>query len=314
MRHHELTGRALAEALIYDRPDECLVSVDFDAFEMRTWAQCCYNILGYSDLRDILNNPKRCPHVEMGTMLRNQHVESDDWAVKFAWGYGLKKTDPKDFKKVRGLAKGPNFGLPGGMGAERLMDYCRLGYGVTLSLDEAKNACKVWREIYREAQPYLDHISNDILSSRKRGAKGELAQFVSNRIRGQVGFCDGANGYFQALAADAAKAAGWAIIQEAYCDTSSPLYGARPVAFIHDEWIFAVRRDRLHAAAHCMRDIMVKVVQDTYCPDVLISASPAASYRWSKSAGDPVYIKDGKISSFEAGGELIPWEEAEAYK
>lgn len=302
-------------------PEEVIVSVDFDAFEMRTWAQCCLWILHYSDLANILNNPKRCPHIEMGTMLRGQHVESDDWAVKYAWGYGLKKSDPKELKQVRGLAKGPNFGLPGGMGAERLMDYCRLNYGVVLELDRvsdkglpsAKTACAVWREIYREAQPYLDHISNDVLSSRKRGAKGDLVQFISNRIRGKVGFCDGANGYFQGLAADAAKASGWALMKEAYCNTSSPFFGARPLAFVHDEWLFAVRRDRLHEAAYRMRDVQLAAAQ-RYCPDVTLTASPAAMYRWSKVAGDPFHKKDGKLCSYEEGGELIPYEEVDWYK
>lgn len=289
------------EALLKgELPEWCIVSVDFDAFEMRTWAQCCLNILGYSSLADILNNPERCPHIEMGTMLyRKTDPSKPDWARKYAWGYELKKTDRDLLKKVRGLAKGPNFGLPGGMGASRLVDYCWLNYGIAISLEEAEFACRVWREIYPEAQPYLDHISTNILSSRTRGAKGQLTQFVSGRVRGGVGFCDASNGFFQGLAADAAKAAGWALAKEAYCNGDSPFYGSRPLAFVHDEWLYAVRRRNLHKAAYRMRDIMVATAQ-AYCPQVLISASPAASYRWSKKAGDPCHTEQG---------ELIPYEE-----
>jgi hypothetical protein len=282
-------------------PDEVIVSVDFDAFEMRTWAQCCLNILGYSDLASILNDPERCPHVEMGATLTGRKVELPHWKDAYAKGYALKKTDKAAYKDMRNLAKGPNFGLPGGMGWARLMDYCRVGYGVVLTPDEAQRACRVWRDVYAEAQPYLDHIANEVLPSSKRGAKGTLIQFVSKRMRGGVGFCDAANGYFQGLAADAAKAAGWAVAREAYVDKKSPLYGARPLAFVHDEWLYAVRRPVLHEAAHRMRDLMVGAAQ-RYCPDVMITASPAACYRWSKQAGDPVY----------RNGELVPWEERDA--
>jgi hypothetical protein len=290
-------------------PDEVIVSVDFDAFEMRTWAQCCLWILGYSELANILNDVRRCPHIEMGCMLREKQDKSaKEWMQRFSWAYGLKKSDKKELKNVRGLAKGPNFGLPGGMGWERLMDYCRQNYGVDLTPEQAKFACAVWREIYPEAQPYLDHIKDDVIKSKKRGSKGTLIQFISNRIRGKVGFCDASNGYFQGLAADAAKAAGWALMEEAYERTNSPFYGSRPLAFVHDEWLFAVKRWKLHEAAYRMRDVQLAAAQQ-YCPDVMLTASPAAMYRWSKVAGDPYHIKGGKLCSFEEGGELIPYEE-----
>lgn len=282
-------------------PEEVIVSVDFDAFEMRTWAQCCLEILGYSNLADILNDTRRCPHVEMGCRLYDSgkhYVDSTDWQVAYAWAYGQKKADPKLYKKIRGVAKGPNFGLPGGMGAERLMDYCRLSYGVTLTLEEAQFACKVWRDTYQEAQPYLDHISNDILGG-KRGQKGTIVDHRAGFVRGGVGFCDASNGYFQMRAALAAKAAGWALIQEAYENTSSPFYGSRPLAFVHDEWLYAVKRWKLHEAAFRMAEVQVKAAQ-VFCPEVTLTASPAAFYRWSKVAGDPIF----------RDGELIPFEES----
>ena len=282
-------------------PPWAIVSVDFDAFEMRTWSQCCKWFLGYSDLMAILNDVRRCPHVEMGTRLENQYVEHDDWQVAYQWGYGLKKADAKKYKAVRGVAKGPNFGLPGGMGALRLMDYCRLGYGVVLTEEQAENACRVWREIYREAQPYLDEIKKII--GPKFGSRGVIKQFVSNRLRGDVGFTDGSNGFFQGLAADAAKAAGWALIREAYLARASAFYGCRPLAFVHDEWLFAVPRARLHEAGYRMAEVQVGAAQK-YTPDVLLTASPGASYRWSKAAGDPVKDKSG---------QLIPYEERVLY-
>lgn len=272
-------------------PDWCIVSVDYDACEMRTWAQCCLWILGYSDLADILNDPKRCPHVEMGARL--EEIEVVD-------AYALKKLNPQAYKDLRGLAKGPNFGLPGGMGWQRLMDYCRQNYGVVLTEEKARNACAVWREIYREAQPYLDWVKSQV--GRKYGSRSQITEFCSKALRGDVGFTNGANGFFQALAAYIAKIAGWRLVEEAYEKKSSPMYGARPLAFVHDEWLYAMRREQIHEGGMRMAEVMTKTAME-FCPDVLFTASPAAFYRWSKSAGDPMWGADKR---------LIAWEEKKA--
>lgn len=284
------------------REGHAITSVDFDAFEMRTWAQCCLWILKYSELAKILNDPLRCPHIEMGTRLWDSGAhftgEGDTWQQLYAWGYHIKKTDPDLIKKVRGNAKGPNFGLPGGMGPARLMDYCYANYGVTLTLEQAEHACKVWREIYPEAQPYLDWVSEQV--GKKRGSRGEIEQFISKRVRGDVGFTDASNGYFQGLAADAAKAAGWALWKEAYVNTKSPLYGCRPLAFVHDEWLYEIPLDRLHEASYHMAKVQQEAAQ-FYCPDVAITCSPAAMFRWSKAGGDPVHNSNGQLIPFECG-------------
>ena len=266
------------------RPGHAIVSVDFDACEMRTWCQICYCVLGYSALRDILNDPKRCPHVEMGASLSSITVEA---------AYALKGSARKD---LRGLAKGPNFGLPGGMGAMRLMDYCRQNYGVILTLEQAQEACRLWRQVYPEAQPYLEWVKDQI--GRKYGSKGVISQFVSGRVRGDVGFCDASNGYFQGLAADISKAAGWRLCELAYEYSTSALYGCRPLAFVHDEHLYEVPEDRIHEAGYCMSKAMCDVAM-AYCPDVLFTASPAAFRRWSKVAGDPCFGVDGRLEIYE---------------
>ncbi len=272
---------------VFVAPPGCaIISVDFDAFEMRTWAQACLWILGYSSLADILNDPARCPHKEMGCRLRGEfNGRGTTWQEQYAWIY-----DPAQkgiLKAVRGLAKGPNFGLPGGMGAERLMDYCRTNYGVTISLEDAEKACAVWREIYPEAQPYLDHVSK--LVGKKKGSRATVEMLLSRRTRGDVGFTDGSNGFFQGLAADAAKAAGVALVKAAYADRKSPFYGCRPLAFVHDEWLYAVpykSAQQFHDAGYEMARIQAAAAQ-RFCPDVSITCAPGAFFRWSKAAGDP---------------------------
>lgn len=285
------------------------MSVDYDACEMRTWAQCCIwlsesnrsfreaGVIGKEscDLWKILNDPKRCPHVEMGAQIRGMSISD---------AYALKKLDPAAYKALRGVAKGPNFGLPGGMKEARLMDYCRQNYGVVLTMQEAIRAREVWCTIYRESEPYLEAIKDMI--GRKFGSRGIIEQYVSHRYRGDVGFTDGANGLFQALAADIAKQAGWRMVMEAYGDPTSPLYGCRPLAFVHDEWLFAIPLDRIHEAGYRMAEIMCKTAME-YCPDLLFTAAPAAMFRWSKSAGDPILDSNGRLQVYEiAKGLPIP--------
>lgn len=296
-------------------PGHCIVSVDFDAFEMRTWSQVCLWILGYSSLAEILNDPTRCPHKEMGCRLwasgSHFNAAGANWREQYAWVY-QKDFDKGLMKRVRGNAKGPNFGLPGGMGPERLIDYCWSNYQVSVTLEEAERACEVWREIYPEAQPYLNYVSGKV--GKKRGSRGVVEMFASRRIRGDVGFTDGSNGFFQALAADGAKAAGRALMRAAYATPSSPMYGCRPLAFVHDEWLFAMpirSLEQLHAAAYEMARLQVEAAQG-FCPDVQITASPSAMFRWSKAGGDPYHNKAGLLIPFEAapkydGPEVAEW-------
>lgn len=268
------------------RPGFVIVSIDFDAFEMRTWAQCCLWMVGYSKLAEILNDPKRCPHIEMGSLIRG---------LELAMCYQWKKDGDKRLKPVRNLAKGPNFGLPGGMGAERLVAYCWDSYSVTVTVDEAKAIIKVWKTIYPEAQPYLDLIGRMV---GERGARTRIIQHFSARVRGGVGYCDTANTFFQGLAADAAKASLWAVGREMYARRSSELYGARMLAFVHDELVAEMPMEGLHERCLRLQHVWCSAAQEIV-PDVLISASPAVSFRWSKAAGDPVFDDNKRIMPYE---------------
>jgi hypothetical protein len=282
------------------RPDECLVSVDYDAGEMRTWAQVCLWILGYSDLADILNDDtsyaeyggqKRCPHVEHGQRLLV--ARGDDLTLPQA--YMLKFSDKPRFSDMRSLAKGPNFGLPGGMGPARLQNYAWVNYRVALTLEQAEQACAVWREWLSEADPYLRYISDMVGGF---GRRTTITNFISDMVRGNVGYTDASNGFFQALLAVVCKRALWRVTEEMYSVRHSPLYGCRALAFPHDEIVMAAPRARVHDAGYRLAAIMLDTAKEI-CPDVRWSASPAAMYRWAKQAGDPV-IKNG---------ELVPYEE-----
>src|SRR5690349_15233958 len=98
-----------------------------DSFELRTFGQILVWMFGFSNcvLPAILNDRLRCPHVEMGHRI----YEAQGAQLTLEQAYALKGKEKKD---LRGLAKGPNFGLPGGMGAARLIAYCWVGYRVAI--------------------------------------------------------------------------------------------------------------------------------------------------------------------------------------
>ena len=145
------------------------------------------------------------------------------------------------------------------------------------------------------------------------------------RVRGGLGFSDGANLCFQALAADGGKAAFRALTRECYLGQRtvyddprmpikprytfeppgtpgwpsgrSPLFGCRLPFFVHDEVMAEVPFSRAHEAATRMVEVMQHVMQ-AYVPDVPVRAEPALMYRWSKAAE----------ARYDGGGRLLPWD------
>jgi DNA polymerase-1 len=269
------------------RPGYALVSVDYDAFEMSAWAQVCLDLVGQSVLAEILADPARDLHVEMAAQIHNMPA---------AELYALKKTDPKKFKDLRQIGKPANFGLLGGLGPARFVEFAWAGYGLTLTEQQARTIKQKWAELYTEAKPYFELIGEQV----GREGRGRITQLRSGRVRGGCSFTAAANGYVQSLAADAAKEAGWRLTYEMYAVPESPLYGSRMIAFVHDEYILEVPLDRLHEAAMRQAQVQVEAAK-VYMPDVRVSASPAAMYRWQKGAD----------AAYDSNGRLIPWEDRE---
>jgi hypothetical protein len=280
----------------YRAPDGWgLVSVDYDGFELRTWAQCCLWLCGYSTMAEVLNSG-RDPHTELGARLAGVSPEA---------AYALTGDAAKAFKKkFRQTAKPANFGLPGGMGSARFRDAARQLYGVELTMEEAEATRQIWMQSWPEAQDYFREI-NKIVGPHDSGT---FVHFWSGRIRGGIPYTVACNSPFQGLAADAAKAAGAALSRECYTGWEyengqktgrrSALAGCRLVNFIHDEFLLAAPLDVLHEAAQRQAQVQISVAQ-SIIPDVKITASPAAMVNWSKDA-EAVY----------ENGRLVPWRAA----
>jgi hypothetical protein len=79
----------------------------------------------------------------------------------------LKDTDQDRFKSLRQKAKALNFGVPGGMQGDGLIDYARNTYGVEFTRDEADAFhTKLTTEVYPELTDYLANQSMGLLASR----------------------------------------------------------------------------------------------------------------------------------------------------
>lgn len=258
------------------RPGYVFAAADYDGLELRTLAQVCLRTVGYSVLAETLNAGKD-PHLMLAATILGRPYDRCD------------KTDP-DVNLARQTAKVANFGFPGGLGPDKLLLFARKAYRVTLNRQEAVQLKQMWLTTYPEFRDYfrfIDTLQDD-------AGLFTVRHLFSDRIRAGVFFCVAANSFFQGLGADASKRAGYLITRACYADPQSPLFGCRPVNYIHDEFHVEVPDDpaRATAAAQELARLMQVGAQD-YLPDVPATCSPYLMRRWSKSA-KPIW-KDGYL-------------------
>ncbi len=273
---------------VIPRDGMVFIAADYDSKEMRTWAEACVRIVGWSKLAEAYqDDPDFDPH----TALAVGQLISDE-TITYEEGLKRKKISGDIVEKMRQLAKIPNFGLPGGMGVRGLVGFAR-GYGEKLSQDRAKELIEAWRFQWPEALPYFEHIVALVGSSNN----GLLVQLISGRWRGRVIYTKAANSYFQGLAADCAKAAMWEVCRRCYSVPTSALYGYRMWNFVHDEIILEGPEKGSHEAALELAAVMVEE-SEKIMTHVPVRASAAIMRRWYKKAE----------AVFDDSGRMIPWE------
>ena len=202
----------------------------------------------------------------------------------------LARKKDKDVKDARQRAKAANFGYPGGLGADRFIDYAK-GYGVTLTRKESEAIKEAWLKQWPEMRRYFQ-----IMSALTRDDAGVFEQYVSKRIRGGLRYTQACNTPFQGLAADMMKE-GCYDIQKACYTPGNVLYGSRLVIVVHDETVMehpiATAHERAYEQARIMGDALLK-----YCPDLKRKdPEPALMDCWLK----------GAEAKFDENGRLIPW-------
>ncbi len=287
------------------RPGMLFAEADFPGLELYTWAQTCVSWFGFSKLAEALNAGLD-PHLILG---------ADMLGISYEDALAGKKKP--EVKRARQQSKPGNFGFAGGMGIPKFFATTRkqtissAGRKAWDELALTEDVCKTlkekWAARWTEAKPHFARV-------RELTADGlaNVETLFTRRHRGGATYCATANNGFQALGADCAKEAAWRIALAQYVGTPSahwaalhpgtpsPLYNARAVAFIHDEFISEVRDDEhAHDAAWEQADLM-REGANLYLPDVLIpreKMEPLLMRRWAKAA----------VSTFDAAGRLIPW-------
>lgn len=264
------------------RDGNVFVVADYSMAELHTLAQLCIRLFGYSKLAELLN-AKIDVHWYFAAQTLGLTIDE------------VKKLP--DAKRHRDRAKPLNFGIPGGMGPDRIILYSRKGYGVRFERDEVVRNRTLWLDTFPEVRQMFDWVSWQL---KRGGQDREFATFthvhpITGFIRGGCRYTSGANHGFQHLCAygagNAVAAVGIA------CETpKSPLFGFCMVNFVHDEIILEGQLERAAAAALELQRIM-EAEFNRYVPDVPTHAEPFITSIWSKQAK----------AVHNAAGELIEW-------
>lgn len=261
------------------RPGNVFVDCDYDTQEMFTLAQVCLWLFGHSQLAKALQAGID-PHLRLAAELLGISYELAE----------VGREEP-EVQEARQVAKVANFGYPGGMGAHGFVGYAH-SYDVEITEEASAKLRDNWFTAWPEMRDYFGHVSAQIGE-----ISGGMIQAVSRRRRNPVSFTQCCNSYFQGLAADASKAAVFDVTMHCYARPDSPLYGCRPVAFVHDEILLEAPEEQAPAAGDELARVMVDAMRP-YVPDFTPKATPALMRWWSKKA---------KTLRDEAG-KLLVWE------
>lgn len=169
-----------------------------------------------------------------------------------------------------------------------------------------------WAEV-KELHKHTKRLTKDV------GPSGTPEiEYPDLITRGGLGFCDGANGYFQMRLAKAAKAAFCQIQRECvdhtwrvrssemmaskYADGPSPLLGSRAILLFHDEVVSEHPESIASDAAKRQSEILVEALRFA-CPPMYkaVRADPTLMRTLAKGA-EPVW-ENGVV-----GGKLLVWE------
>jgi hypothetical protein len=275
-------------------PGNVFIACDYDTMELRTLAQCCLWAVGNSKLGEAIKAGLD-PHLALAAELLGMEYQE---ALTIYNTPNLSEPRRDEVKLARQGCKIANFGYPGGMGASAFRDYAR-GYGMELTTEQAETLKENWLLTWSEMEGYFGWINTFHWRQEARGehikSLTDVEHFLSKRRRASVTYTVACNGFFQGLAADAAKAAAYQLTQAVEIGEIGPAW--KIWNFIHDEFILEGPEHDCDRVAKLVAKTMVDAAQP-WVPDIPISATPCAMRRWSKKA-EPVY---------GASGELIPWE------
>lgn len=310
------------------RPGRVFFDVDLHCLELACVGQVTHDLLGFSVHLDrynagydlhaylasqiLLRSAVEGPAAEVRDAIAGGSAE-DQYAAFLAFKRCGEPSLEKVFKHYRSLAKPIGLGFPGGIGPAKMTTLARTTYGVTLTEAEAHALREMWRDVYPEMPRYFDWIAsqrdhrNELRS--ESGEPIDLYRYETPMGAVRVGctYCSIANGKaMQSPGAEAAKAGNNAVVRACYDPTrGSVLYGARPIAFVHDQIVGETGRDPSlwHEQAEEVSRLMIEAARQVL-PKVRMRTEALLTRVWSKYA-EPVR---------DAAGRLIPWEPSKETK
>ncbi len=263
------------------RPGCCFIFCDYEANELRVLSQVLLDELKRSRLAELYRqDPEFDPHTYMACR---------KLGIDYSEGKRLKSEGDKSFKEMRQLMKCCNFGFPGGMASRTFIAFAK-GYRVEVTVEEAEDLKKFFFSQFPEIKDYLDRVGVRV---HQYEGQGYLRR--ADRLSGDRRFCQLANFYFQGLAAEGGLSAFTRVTKSAYTQPGSPLYGTRPVLFVHDEIIVETPLHKAHEAAFELKRIMEESMAQ-FTPDIPSLAEPTLATKWWK----------GAYQKFDADGRLVP--------
>jgi DNA polymerase I-like protein with 3'-5' exonuclease and polymerase domains len=148
-------------------PGHLLLAADYSFIELRTLAAHTLYRYHWSDMANVIKAGTD-PHAYTGAMMAGVPLDEFlGWKGNETEVGGQMLKD--QFDKARQAAKAINFGVPGGLGAQRLMDYARNTYKVNLTLEQAKERRELLtKKVYKELDLYLDEDAVAIVANNLR--------------------------------------------------------------------------------------------------------------------------------------------------
>ncbi len=275
------------------RPGFVYLDCDYGSAELHTLAQTCLDLFGKSRLAQVLNEGKDA-HVAMGANILG---------CTYRELMGRIESGDKDAKLYRQIAKGPNYGFPGGMGAVKFVEYIEAQGGSwkeAVKIFTADRKWKYWRkkqkhdaihkddrvfaaaclkEIWKKTWPETKLLFEYVHGRVEAGQPIVLTRTKRERLSDR--FTASCNYLFQGPAADGAALAGRALHNACYRDPANILHGCTLVHFVHDQYMVEAPPEKAEKAL----DEMVKIMQTEFnriTPDVKVSVDGGIKKEWSK--------------------------------
>jgi len=263
------------------------LQADYGGLELSTLGEVCRQVVGFSRLADLIREGLD-PHLMVAATFAGCTYEE---------AYARHKQKDPHIKELRDMSKAYNFGLPGGLGDAKFRLWAKASYGVDIPMEKVAHYRSLWLGTLPEMPQYFAYIRSLRVTKTKRGGDFAFSEVHTGRRRSGVRYTEACNGHFQSLGAAATQAAFFAVSLECYNVPTSPLYGCRPVNYIHDEFILEAPRAQAADAAQRLEFVMNQAVIP-YMPYAPPKAPPVLMERWSKLAHEV----------FDASGKLIPWD------